>query len=222
MEDIEDIEMPDEYSQADSNGLQDVQKWEEEKWWDEGATSERADEGGEYEYDDANDDDEDAAAERAVTFSEDRARNKEILLLKIGDAGRKVCKNLDEAEKVLVATGIPPGKLWHHFLSGPLSMGKKMDLPLAQLRSLLVSKICLLGSHWLTRTHCLHHMFKSWTVQICWESLRAKETTHIKHASFPFSTDNRKCPKMVQKIQILTLAPHHGRLALLRFRFTFL
>ena len=74
----------------------------------------------------------------------------------------------------------------HHFLSGPLSMGKKMDLPLAQLRSLLASKICRLGSHWLTRTHCLHHMFKSWTVLICWESLQAKETVHIKHASFPF------------------------------------
>ena len=60
-----------------------------------------------------------------------------------------------------------------------------MDLPLAQLRSLLVSKICLLGSHRLTKTHCFHHMFESWTALICWESLMAKETTHIKHSSFP-------------------------------------
>ena len=107
------------------------------------------------------------------------------------------------------------GKFQHHFLLGPLSMGKKMDLPLAQWRSLLVSKICLLGSLWLAKTHGLHHMFNSWTVLICWESLiRAKETTHIKHASFPFSTDSGKCPLMVQKIQTLTLAPHHGHLSI--------
>ena len=36
-----------------------------------------------------------------------------------------------------------------------------------------------------------------------------------------FSTDNGKCPKMVQNIQALILAPHHGRLAFLRFRFMF-
>ena len=43
----------------------------------------------------------------------------------------------------------------------PLVDGKKMDLPLAQLRPLLVSKIRLLGGHWFAKIHCLHHMFKS-------------------------------------------------------------
>ena len=91
--------------------------------------------------------------------------------------------------KVFVMTktllGVTTLRCRHRFLSGPLSIGKKMDLPLAQLRSLLASKICLLGGHWLTRTHCLHHVLKSWTVPICWKSSGQKETTHIKQASSP-------------------------------------
>ena len=43
-------------------------------------------------------------------------------------------------------------------------------------------------------------------------------TTHLSH----YSTDNGNCPKMVWKIHALTLAPHHGRLALVRFQFVFL
>ena len=52
----------------------------------------------------------------------------------------------------------------------PLADGKKDGSAPCRAAMVVVSKICLLGGHWLTKTHCLHRMFKSWTVLICWES----------------------------------------------------
>ena len=59
-------------------------------------------------------------------------------------------------------------------------------------------------------------MFKSWTVLICWEPVWAKETTHMKHASFPVvSTENGKYTKDGAKIKHW---PWHPTMAAWRFR----
>ena len=86
----------------------------------------------------------------------------------------------------------------------PLVDGKKMDLPLARLRSLLVPKFAFWAAIGFPKFNCLHHMFKSWTVLICWESLCTKETTHIKHAFSPVFPLKRDIffPKMVRKSSI--------------------